>query len=101
MHAPRTARSEPSFLDDYAAVRAKLARVLETGANDDVVLMMGEGMLALWAALKSVTWGRCGGESAADTATATTTTAASSPTSQSSKTSKTSKVLALASGVYG
>lgn len=44
-------QSEPEFLALYAQVANKLARLLGTG--NDVVLMSGEGMLALWAALKS------------------------------------------------
>ncbi|MDL2217021.1 aminotransferase class V-fold PLP-dependent enzyme [Desulfovibrio sp. OttesenSCG-928-M14] len=42
---------EEDFLDLYAKVGKGMARLMGTG--NDVVLMTGEGMLALWAALKS------------------------------------------------
>ena len=42
---------EDDFLPFYADTAAKLARL--AGTKNDVVLMTGEGMLALWAALKS------------------------------------------------
>lgn len=42
---------EETFLPFYAETSAKLARLAAT--RNDVVLMTGEGMLALWAALKS------------------------------------------------
>lgn len=42
---------EADFLALYETVGAKLARLL--GTSNNVVLMTGEGMLALWAALKS------------------------------------------------
>lgn len=42
---------EPEFLALYASVGRSLARFMESG--NDVVLMTGEGMLALWAGLKS------------------------------------------------
>lgn len=44
-------QSEPEFLALYADVGRSLARLMET--DNDVVLMTGEGMLALWAGLKS------------------------------------------------
>ena len=44
-------QSEPEFLELYARAGAKIGRLMGTG--NDVVLMTGEGMLALWAALKS------------------------------------------------
>lgn len=44
-------QSEPEFLSLYADVGQSLSRFMETG--NDVVLMTGEGMLALWAGLKS------------------------------------------------
>ncbi|MDL2210018.1 aminotransferase class V-fold PLP-dependent enzyme [Desulfovibrio sp. OttesenSCG-928-O18] len=42
---------EPDFLPFYKETADKIARLLYT--DDDVVLMTGEGMLALWGALKS------------------------------------------------
>lgn len=42
---------EPDFLPLYKETAGKLARLMYT--DDDVVLMTGEGMLALWGALKS------------------------------------------------
>ena len=42
---------EPDFLPLYKDTAGKLARLMDT--DDDVVLMSGEGMLALWGALKS------------------------------------------------
>ena len=42
---------EPDFLPLYKETAGKLARLMAT--DDDVVLMSGEGMLALWGALKS------------------------------------------------
>ena len=42
---------EEDFLDLYATTSKKLARLMQT--KNDVVLMTGEGMLALWGALKS------------------------------------------------
>lgn len=44
-------QSEPEFLELYARVGQKMGRLMGTG--NDVVLMTGEGMLALWGALKS------------------------------------------------
>lgn len=42
---------EPDFLPFYKETADKIARLMYT--DDDVVLMTGEGMLALWGALKS------------------------------------------------
>lgn len=42
---------EPAFAGLYAATSRGLARI--AGTRNDVVLMTGEGMLALWSALKS------------------------------------------------
>lgn len=42
---------QPDFLPLYKETSEKLARLMYT--DDDVVLMTGEGMLALWGALKS------------------------------------------------
>ena len=42
---------EPDFLPFYKKTTDKLARLMRT--DDDVVLMTGEGMLALWGTLKS------------------------------------------------
>ncbi|SBV98969.1 Serine-pyruvate transaminase [uncultured delta proteobacterium] len=42
---------EPDFLPLYKETAGKLAGLM--GTDDDVVLMTGEGMLALWGALKS------------------------------------------------
>lgn len=44
-------QSEPDFLPLYKDTAEKLARLMRT--KNDVVLMTGEGMLALWGALKS------------------------------------------------
>lgn len=44
-------QSEPEFLELYARVGHKMGQLM--GTDNDVVLMTGEGMLALWAALKS------------------------------------------------
>ena len=44
-------QSEPEFLELYARAGATMGRLM--GTANDVVFMTGEGMLALWAALKS------------------------------------------------
>ena len=44
-------QSEPDFLPFYKDTADKLARLMYT--DDDVIMMTGEGMLALWGALKS------------------------------------------------
>ncbi|CAK7072882.1 MAG: Pyridoxamine--pyruvate transaminase [Desulfovibrio sp.] len=44
-------QSEPEFLPFYKETADMLAKLMYT--DDDVVMMTGEGMLALWAALKS------------------------------------------------
>jgi aspartate aminotransferase-like enzyme len=44
-------QSEPDFLPFYKDTADKLARLMRS--EDDVVIMSGEGMLALWGALKS------------------------------------------------
>ena len=44
-------QSEPDFLPLYRETAGKLATLMST--DDDVILMTGEGMLALWGALKS------------------------------------------------
>ena len=44
-------QGEPDFLPFYKETAEMLARLMYT--DDDVVMMTGEGMLALWAALKS------------------------------------------------
>lgn len=44
-------QSEPDFLPFYKETADMLAELMRT--DDDVVLMTGEGMLALWSALKS------------------------------------------------
>jgi len=43
---------EPDFMGMYDATSRNIARLM--GTKNDVVLMTGEGMLALWGALKSV-----------------------------------------------
>ena len=52
MHADfPSADTEPAFIPLYHETSRQLARLM--GTKNDVVIMSGEGMLALWGAMKS------------------------------------------------
>ena len=42
---------EEEFIEDYRSAEEKMQKIL--GTKNSVVIMTGEGMLALWSALKS------------------------------------------------